>query len=213
MDATTHLCCGCYIPLIQHPYTITRTHREGWNWIDFVVVVTSLVTLDDNIQAQFSALRTIRVLRPLRTLTRINGMCVYYVFALCTCTTCVLCPLRVLTRVKGGRVSECMPICVCARACVSTIRVLSPLHALASIEGTCVHYAFVLHGKCVCACVCCCCCSLRLCLFSFLFTAGMRTLVNTFLRSFKALGNVVLLLAFFLLVYGILGSHSYTYTP
>lgn len=46
--------------------------RDGWNWIDFIVVVTSLLS---NIPAipSISFLRTFRVLRPLRSLNR----CIY----------------------------------------------------------------------------------------------------------------------------------------
>eukprot|EP00961_Rhodomonas_salina_P268532 3628927-Rhodomonas_salina.7 len=79
--------------------------RDGWNWLDFVVVVCSLISLAPGLLENVQVLRTVRVLRPLRTMTRIKGM---------------------------------------------------------------------------------------------------RPLINTLLRSIKALGNVVMLLMFFLIVYGIL---------
>lgn len=88
--------------LILHKHAYLR---DGWNWIDFLVVVASLIspfTSGSSIQV----LRTVRVLRPLRTMTRIKGM---------------------------------------------------------------------------------------------------RPLINTILRSFKALGSIVSLLSFFFIVYGILG--------
>eukprot|EP00292_Cryptomonas_paramecium_P002249 CAMPEP_0113729636 /NCGR_PEP_ID=MMETSP0038_2-20120614/42674_1 /TAXON_ID=2898 /ORGANISM="Cryptomonas paramecium" /LENGTH=1415 /DNA_ID=CAMNT_0000661529 /DNA_START=107 /DNA_END=4352 /DNA_ORIENTATION=+ /assembly_acc=CAM_ASM_000170 len=46
--------------------------REPWNWLDFVVVVASLVSLLPTVN--ISVLRTFRVLRPLRTLSRIKSM-------------------------------------------------------------------------------------------------------------------------------------------
>ncbi|EKX46067.1 hypothetical protein GUITHDRAFT_55688, partial [Guillardia theta CCMP2712] len=47
---------------------------DPWNWLDFVVVVTGLITLIVPSSGKFSFLRTVRVLRPLRTMTRISGM-------------------------------------------------------------------------------------------------------------------------------------------
>lgn len=49
--------------------------HDLWNWLDFLVVVTGLITLamgsEDN---NLSFLRTVRVLRPLRTLSAMPGM-------------------------------------------------------------------------------------------------------------------------------------------
>lgn len=47
--------------------------RDSWNWIDFVVVLASLISLRSS-GSSIQVLRTIRVLRPLRTMTRIKGM-------------------------------------------------------------------------------------------------------------------------------------------
>uniref|UniRef100_A0A6T8D018 Ion transport domain-containing protein n=1 Tax=Cryptomonas curvata TaxID=233186 RepID=A0A6T8D018_9CRYP len=46
--------------------------RDPWNWLDFVVVVASLLSTMSEIN--ISILRTFRVLRPLRTLSRIKSM-------------------------------------------------------------------------------------------------------------------------------------------
>ena len=40
---------------------------DSWNWLDFIVVVTSLIALDPNIP-NIKVLRTFRVLRPLKSL-------------------------------------------------------------------------------------------------------------------------------------------------
>ena len=57
--------------------------RTGWNVLDFIVVITGLISLilrgvlppDDVEQlAVFQALRAVRVLRPLRTISRVPGM-------------------------------------------------------------------------------------------------------------------------------------------
>lgn len=46
--------------------------RAGWNVLDFTVVVLGIVDMFSS--GNMTALRTIRVLRPLRTITRIRGM-------------------------------------------------------------------------------------------------------------------------------------------
>ena len=48
--------------------------RDGWNVMDFIVVVISLVSLLPGAGSNASALRVIRVLRPLRTLSVLPGM-------------------------------------------------------------------------------------------------------------------------------------------
>ena len=48
--------------------------RDGWNVMDFVVVVVSLVSLAPGVGNNASALRVVRVLRPLRTLSVLPGM-------------------------------------------------------------------------------------------------------------------------------------------
>jgi hypothetical protein len=47
--------------------------RDGWNWLDWIVVVMSWLSQIPGVN-NFSAIRTVRVLRPLRTMTRIPGM-------------------------------------------------------------------------------------------------------------------------------------------
>eukprot|EP00002_Diphylleia_rotans_P018406 TRINITY_DN3563_c0_g1_i4.p1 TRINITY_DN3563_c0_g1~~TRINITY_DN3563_c0_g1_i4.p1 ORF type:complete len:1670 (+),score=301.84 TRINITY_DN3563_c0_g1_i4:113-5122(+) len=47
--------------------------RDKWNWIDFIVVVFGLLSLHPSIN-NYSAIRTIRVLRPLRSLTRFRRL-------------------------------------------------------------------------------------------------------------------------------------------
>jgi len=47
--------------------------RNGWNWLDFVVVLMSWISRIPGVE-NFSAIRTVRVLRPLRTMSRIPGM-------------------------------------------------------------------------------------------------------------------------------------------
>jgi hypothetical protein len=49
--------------------------RDGWNGMDFTVVMLGLLPLvAGGILPSVSALRTVRVLRPLRTMTRVEGM-------------------------------------------------------------------------------------------------------------------------------------------
>jgi hypothetical protein len=47
--------------------------RDGWNWLDFIVVIISWASMLPNVDG-VSSLRTFRVLRPLRTLTTVPGM-------------------------------------------------------------------------------------------------------------------------------------------
>eukprot|EP00960_Hanusia_phi_P041825 755164-Hanusia_phi.AAC.7 len=48
--------------------------RDPWNWIDFVVVICSLISLVPGLIQNVTVLRVARILRPLRTMTRIKGM-------------------------------------------------------------------------------------------------------------------------------------------
>ena len=48
--------------------------RDMWNWLDFLVVVVGWLTLSGATSGGAAALRSIRVLRPLRTITRVRGM-------------------------------------------------------------------------------------------------------------------------------------------
>lgn len=54
---------------ILHRYAYLR---DVWNWIDFLVVILGWLGMIPNM-GNFTALRTIRVLRPLRTMSRIPG--------------------------------------------------------------------------------------------------------------------------------------------
>ena len=49
--------------------------RNGWNWLDWVVVVMSWASFIPGV-GNYSAIRTVRVFRPLRTMSRIPGMAV-----------------------------------------------------------------------------------------------------------------------------------------
>ncbi|GIL50395.1 hypothetical protein Vafri_6622, partial [Volvox africanus] len=46
--------------------------RDGWNWIDFIVVALGYVDIFSS--GNLTAVRTVRVLRPLRAITRVQGM-------------------------------------------------------------------------------------------------------------------------------------------
>ena len=50
--------------LEQHSYL-----RDPWNWLDFIVVVTGLISLFPQINANLFALRAFRLLRPLKTIS------------------------------------------------------------------------------------------------------------------------------------------------
>lgn len=47
--------------------------RDAWNWLDFIVVVSSLLTEIPSMRS-VSGMRTFRLLRPLRTLTTMPSM-------------------------------------------------------------------------------------------------------------------------------------------
>jgi len=47
--------------------------RDAWNWLDFIVVVSSLLTEIPALQS-VSGMRTFRLLRPLRSLTTMPSM-------------------------------------------------------------------------------------------------------------------------------------------
>lgn len=48
--------------------------RDLWNILDFVIVVTSLLPIFINIGFSVNSLRAIRVLRPLKTITKIKAL-------------------------------------------------------------------------------------------------------------------------------------------
>lgn len=47
--------------------------RNAWNWLDFTVVITSLLALTPTM-GNVSGLRTFRLFRPLRNLTTVPSM-------------------------------------------------------------------------------------------------------------------------------------------
>ena len=47
--------------------------RDAWNWLDFIVVITSLLSLHPML-GNISALRTFRLFRPLRSITSLPSM-------------------------------------------------------------------------------------------------------------------------------------------
>jgi len=49
--------------------------RDGWNWIDFLVVLVGILEFFPTLQyTNIKALRTIRVIRPLRSINTIPGL-------------------------------------------------------------------------------------------------------------------------------------------
>lgn len=48
--------------------------RDIWNILDFVIVVTSLLPIVITINFSVNALRAIRVLRPLKTITKVKAL-------------------------------------------------------------------------------------------------------------------------------------------
>lgn len=60
--------CGMGFVLDQGSYL-----REPWNWLDFIVVVSSLLTEIPSLRS-VSGMRTFRLLRPLRTLSSMPSM-------------------------------------------------------------------------------------------------------------------------------------------
>lgn len=56
---------------VLHPQAYLR---DGWNVIDFFVVITGLLELLPNSSVNLKALRTLRVIRPLRTIHAIPSM-------------------------------------------------------------------------------------------------------------------------------------------
>ena len=48
--------------------------RDAWNVLDFVIVTTSLMPLVINMNFSIKSLRAIRVLRPLKTITKVKSL-------------------------------------------------------------------------------------------------------------------------------------------
>ncbi|QDZ24407.1 ion transport protein [Chloropicon primus] len=64
---------GKYFPAsVEYVYMPTYL-RDGWNVLDFIVVVGGIISLSGT-KSSISSIRTIRVLRPLRTISALPGM-------------------------------------------------------------------------------------------------------------------------------------------
>ena len=72
----------CVIKILARGFVIHKHAylRDIWNWLDFAVVVSSVASLvvpllpGEQDMGSVAVLRTVRVFRPLRTMTRIKGM-------------------------------------------------------------------------------------------------------------------------------------------
>ena len=71
---TTIFTCEAGIKIIATGFILDKKCylREAWNWLDFIVVITTLLTFIelDNV----SGLRTFRLFRPLRSLSALPSM-------------------------------------------------------------------------------------------------------------------------------------------
>ena len=62
---------NCFIPILQkdqHTFL-----RNGWNWLDFIVILMSYVTIMFEV-SQFSVVKTVRVFRVLKTVNLVPGL-------------------------------------------------------------------------------------------------------------------------------------------
>ena len=61
----------CVLKIIAYGFIIEQHSylRDPWNWLDFIVVVTGLISLFPQINANLFALRAFRLLRPLKTIS------------------------------------------------------------------------------------------------------------------------------------------------
>ena len=73
---TTTFTFECLVKVIACGFYFTPTSylKDGWNVMDFLVVVVSLLSNIPGLGSNLSALRVIRVLRPLRSLSVLPGM-------------------------------------------------------------------------------------------------------------------------------------------
>jgi Ion transport protein len=67
--------CECILKIIAYGFIFHRNAylRDGWNWLDFIVVIIGWLDMLPNIPG-LRALRTLRVLRPLRSINAIPSM-------------------------------------------------------------------------------------------------------------------------------------------
>ena len=65
----------CVLKILAYGFVVHHKAylRDGWNWIDFIVVIVGLIEQIPGIPS-FRGLRTLRVLRPLRSINSIPSM-------------------------------------------------------------------------------------------------------------------------------------------
>jgi voltage-dependent calcium channel L type alpha-1D len=65
----------CVLKILAYGFVIHHKAylRDGWNWIDFIVVIVGWIEQIPGIPS-FRGLRTLRVLRPLRSINSIPSM-------------------------------------------------------------------------------------------------------------------------------------------
>lgn len=80
--------------------------RDLWNILDFVIVVTSLLPIFISIDFSVNSLRAIRVLRPLKTITKIKALkmivsTLFYSFSLVMDSLYILCFVMLVFSIAG----------------------------------------------------------------------------------------------------------------
>jgi voltage-dependent calcium channel L type alpha-1D len=65
----------CVLKIVSYGFIVHTSSylRDGWNWLDFIVVIIGWIELLPNIP-NLKALRTLRILRPLRSINAIPSM-------------------------------------------------------------------------------------------------------------------------------------------
>lgn len=65
----------CALKIVSYGFIYHKNSylRDGWNWLDFIVVIIGWIELLPNIP-NLRGLRTLRVLRPLRSINAIPSM-------------------------------------------------------------------------------------------------------------------------------------------
>ena len=69
----------CLLKVIAYGFIIDDYSylRDPWNWLDFIVVVTGLLSLLPGISANLFALRVFRLIRPLKTISMFPNMRIF----------------------------------------------------------------------------------------------------------------------------------------
>ena len=69
----------CILKIIAYGFILEdNTYlRDPWNWLDFIVVITGLLSYFPSISANLLALRTFRLIRPLRAMSSLPRMRVF----------------------------------------------------------------------------------------------------------------------------------------